>query len=555
MAYKIFDFPLMNPLKPIYQGIKTPSDLSGFVYNTFNPSYNYKPFDSDFYKNLYRPYETKLNYLQKYQKNNVLMIQWTSSDDTLADYSARFLRSDGTVYDLKTITIVKSATAYAGETLYYIYVPLYDMPEGVYFLQMLYTSAAIYYPVIFEPIDIKEVHPNTVNIELYNSYNDQNMIYEYFWYKPQIRVKGCLYLKPLAKIDSYEDQYYNTELVRGTPFREYELVIDDIPDWFADKLNRNTICDGMRIDGVELTRQEGSVLEQRPTATNPLSSYSLKLRERVCATNLEVWVGAIELGALPTTDEFFIEVLTIQAASEVIRKGFTGKRNFIDYLNAEKSYKAGFNGFWSESVNGKLVFTPDNDYAITGTWSITSANILQYSLTLNFYNSYSYAITITPPVGTIYYATSFGTNRTVYAAPLAISGSSSAKFDSRFTIYFSDAAQIVNTATSGVIRSVEGNLPPSLTNLSLTNMSIERIKKNIFSFTTILAAINLSSNKIDSYEINNVINFIYDVRTKLTGGCVVTLSGQSPAAPPVRSEGMNFIISKIKALITTLTFD
>jgi hypothetical protein len=457
MAYKVFDFSLMNPLKPVYQSVKTPSDISGFFYNSFRPDENSKAFDSDFYKNLFRQYEDKRNYLQKYQQSNSLFIQWLSSDDTTTPYSARILRADGTVYELKTITVVKSSTEYAGEALYYIVVHLHDLPEGTYFLQLIYTTASIYYPVIFEPINIKQVHKKTVNITFSNSYNDQGLIYEYSWYKPQIRVEGTLYLKPAAKIDSYEDQVYNTEIVRGTPYREYELVLDEIPDWLADKINRNTICDGLEIDSIALQRPDGGGMDIRPIANSPFSSYTIKLRERVCATNVEVWVAALDLGAMPQTDGFFIETMSIQGSSEVIRKGFAGKRNFLDYLNAEQSYIKGFNGYWSESVNNKLIFTPDNDYAITGAWQLTAANTLLYSLSLNFYNAYSIAITITPPGGTIYYATSYGTNRTVYAAPVALSAASSQKFDSKVTIYFSDAAQIVNTATSGVIKSIQGN--------------------------------------------------------------------------------------------------
>ena len=420
---------------------------------------------------------------------------------------------------------------------------------------MLYTSASLYYPAIFEPIDIKQIHPKTVNIQVYNSYKDQSMIYEEAWYKPEIRVNGYLQIKPAAIIDSYEDQYYNTEVVRGTPYREYELILEDIPVWIADKVNRATICDGLLIDGVALSRPDNSQMEPSPKANNPLSSYTIKFRERECATSMSIYVAAVNVGDMPQTDNFFIEVLVVGGQSKLVRRGFTGKRNFLDFLNATYTHKAGYNGFWSESVNGRLFFTPDVDYTLSGTWELTAANVLSYGLTFNFYNGYTFAVTITPPAGTQYYATSYGVNRTVYAGAVALSVSSSQKFDSKCTVYFSDAVSIVNTTTSGICKSIQGNLPPSITTFNLQNTAIERIVNNIFTYTTVLAVINLTVNKIPSSEINNILNFIYDVRRKLSPSCVASLNGQVPSAPPIRSDGMNLIISLIRTFITTLTTD
>ena len=85
--------------------------------------------------------------------------------------------------------------------------------------------------------------------------------------------------------------------------------------------------------------------------------------------------------------------------------------------------------------------------------------------------------------------------------------------------------------------------------------AIEYMYNNIFTYTTVLAVINLSGNKISSYEINNIVNYLYDVRRILSASCVATLSGQTPSAPPIRTEGVGFIISNIKAAITTLTTD
>ena len=150
MAFKLFDFTLSNPLRPIMQGEKLVSDTSAFLYYTNKPNYNTKLFDYTFYRRWLRSYEDKKCYIQPYQKSDTLFIQWLSSDTTLAHFAARYLRKDGTWYDSKTITVVKHGTTYAGETLYYIIDPLYDLPEGVYFLQIYCSYSSLIYPVLFE---------------------------------------------------------------------------------------------------------------------------------------------------------------------------------------------------------------------------------------------------------------------------------------------------------------------------------------------------------------------------------------------------------------------
>lgn len=279
MSAKIFILPLTNPLKPIWQTDLLSSNNSATTLTAFDPSFNFRTTDQDFFYRTLKYYEDKNGYCQPYQQSDTIRIQWLSEYSTLAQYQyARLLDQYGNVYTLKTVTVVKESGTYTSEidgvllsslTLYTVTIKLYDVAEGKYFLQLDHYDGITHKYVIHEPIDVKQIHENTVRIDYYNSYNDQSTIYPNLAYIPQLRVHGCFTeMDNQSKFSVYEDQPLDMEMVSGIAYRLYTLTLGQmatmgIPEWYSDKLERALLCDNLYIDGIQYTRDEGAKLEAK----------------------------------------------------------------------------------------------------------------------------------------------------------------------------------------------------------------------------------------------------------------------------------------------------
>ena len=559
----IFEIPLLNPLRAIWQSDKLNSDAGTVLYQAFNPSYNYRNIDSDWYYRTLKEYEQKQPYVQPFQQSDTIRVQWIGSNTSAHYDHIKLLDSNGSDTG---VSISLGSMVVGSNTLYTITLPLWNINEGKYFLSVYHHPASndrTY--IIFEPFYVKQVHIKTVRIDYYNSFNDQSVIYPTSAYIPQLRVHGCITdVTNDSKFNVYEDQPMNLEMVSGIPYRTFELTLGGskgIPQWYADIIERALLTDTLTIDGIAYTRAEGAKLEAKKEAGKPLNMYTIKLRERYNTATLDiVQKKSYIVGAMPQTDYFWIETMTINGLGYTIRKMFKGKRNFLDYLNA--TYLLTY-GYWAEDYNNKLVFVLNSVTTTISTTELTTANTLAYGVRFRCVGTGDFEIDVSAPASSNFYAVAYsdGTasvNKTALATtPSATTiGASFAINKTRdIFIFTSNAKTYADISTNVTISEIDGDLPIGCTNFYFpSSLNINTIG-SLFKYMTSLREFDLRYQKLSSSMIDSIIMNLYDARTRLHSTCSILLNGQTPSAPPSNTQGINLFKTTIKSLITTLTTD
>ena len=559
----IFEIPLLNPLRAIWQSDKLNSDAGTVLYQAFNPSYNYRNIDSDWYYRTLKEYEQKQPYVQPFQQSDTIRVQWIGSNTSGHYDHIKLLDSNGSDTG---VSISVGSSVVGSNTLYTITLPLWNINEGKYFLSVYHLPASndrTY--IIFEPFYVKQVHIKTVRIDYYNSFNDQSVIYPTSAYIPQIRVHGCITdVTNDSKFNVYEDQPMNLEMVSGIPYRTFELTLGGskgIPQWYADIIERALLTDTLTIDGIAYTRAEGAKLEAKKEAGKPLNMYTIKLRERYNTATLDiVQKKSYIVGAMPQTDYFWIETMTINGLGYQIRKMFKGKRNFLDYLNA--TYLLTY-GYWAEDYNNKLVFVLNSVTTTISTTELTTANTLAYGVRFRCVGTGDFEIDVSAPASSNFYAVAYsdGTasvNKTALATtPSATTISASFAINkTRDAFIFTSNAKTYDGSPSNVtISEIDGDLPIGCTNFYFPNSLNINTIGSLFKYMTSLREFDLRYQKLSSSMIDSIIMNLYDARTRLHSTCSILLNGQTPSAPPSNTQGINLFKTTIKSLITTLTTD
>ena len=560
----IFEIPLLNPLRAIWQSDKLNSDAGTVLYQAFNPSYNYRNIDSDWYYRTLKEYEQKQPYVQPFQQSDTIRVQWIGSDNNSGYYNhIKLLDSNGSDTG---VSISVGSMVVGSNTLYTITLPLWNINEGKYFLSVYHLPASndrTY--IIFEPFHVKQVHIKTVRIDYYNSFNDQSVIYPTSAYIPQIRVHGCITdVTNDSKFNVYEDQPMNLEMVSGIPYRTFELTLGGskgIPQWYADIIERALLTDTLMIDGIAYTRAEGAKLEAKKEAGKPLNMYTIKLRERYNTATLDiVQKKSYIVGAMPQTDYFWIETMTINTASVNVRSMFKGKRNFLDYLNATHLLTY---GYWAEDYNNKLVFVLNSVTTTISTTTLTTDNTLAYGVRFRCVGIGNFTIDLSAPASSNFYAIAYSDgSASVPKTALAVY-TSSTTINKNFAInntkdvfVFGSNIRTYDTSSSTIrITEVDGDLAIGCTDLSMSSIIGTNTIGNLFKYMTSLRYVGLDDLSLSSSMIDSIIMNLYDARTRLHSSCQIYLNGQTPSAPPSNTQGINLFKTTIKSLITTLTTD
>jgi hypothetical protein len=558
----IFEIPKINPLRAIWQTDKIPQDAATGYYGGIHPSYNQKNFDADFFLTSLRFYEDKRNYIQPYQQSDKIIFQWLSEYTTTGHFAARLLMSNGDTFIDKTVSISQISGTYDGLKAYRVAISLYDVPEGVYFLQVEYNGGgSTRYYVISEPFDVKQVYANTVQIAYVNSYNDFSYIFE-ATVIPQLRLHGIITdVNTESKFKVYEDQPLNTEMVSGIQYRSYTLALTGVPEWMAEKVDRLLLCDSVKVDGLALTRAEGAKLEVKKNDRIAIADYQVKLRDRYNLDSLSINTSII-VGDIPTTSNFWVELMVLHGVSTNIRLGFNGARNFLDYLNSSQLTTF---GFWSMREDYKLLFTYYTGQTSGGAITLLAANILQYSLQMQCQKNGAgdtLELDITRVVGSITYAVVRNgglatTNKTSTATPINISAVYTDSQVHECTIYFDDSSceTITDSSSTCLYRRIGGDLPPTLTTYDITSTTCElNTVGNIFKYVTALERIDFTGLNIPTFGINKLIMDLYENIGGLDASCEIALQ-QTPPAPPTNDPALSAMKAQIAAAITTLTTD
>lgn len=537
----IFEIPLVCPLKPLIQSDKLPSAGASDILTAPNPSFNTIDWDADFMSRTFRTFENKRKYFQPFQQSDVITVCWLGSVSTLASYQyARLLDEVGNVFTLKTVTVATDATSYGGMYLYWVNIDLWDVPEGKYYLQLRCLTASGYGMIIFEPFHVKQTHFNTVAIDYYNSRNTQGIIYPTSGFsKMRIRVKGAVQkFEPKAKMYGYENQTMNYEVLSGLQYREYTALFRDVPQWMADKINRIQLMNHVSYDGKELARPQDGDLKSSGN-DSPVNDYTIMLREQTATDTIDLDVTKIiQVGVLPQTRAFWVERIIIDGVTVNIRRGFMGKRNFLDYLNANKTTGVTSGATWAEDAKGNLI-----TIGTVTVCTLEAAYVLNYGFNMKC-DKGNLSINIKKGAigGTVYYAVEYGdggstTNRTAYVGTQAITRTYTTDGSKDCWVYTNDCAWIEDNGSTCRIYAIGGDLPPTMgvvTFSTATYTKISTITNNMFEFVTAntFGYFNLANQNLDQYTKDNFIRWAYEQRTKFTALCEIYLNTQSPSTTP-----------------------
>lgn len=183
-------------------------------------------------------------YLQKFQRNDKLRLQWISDAPLL---NLKILNEDGLQVDeIEWQPSLLTLIGFPEATIYEIDFPFSSLQEGVYIFQQDEWEA--------EAIELKDEHENTILIEYSASENDYDVVFDtdiVF----QFRVEGGIgNYAPKNQREVYVNQIYNPAQLRSVAHRQFTLYIgfqSGVPEWVLDKANIITQCDEVFYDGVQ----------------------------------------------------------------------------------------------------------------------------------------------------------------------------------------------------------------------------------------------------------------------------------------------------------------
>lgn len=560
----LIEIPLISPLRPILQTGKVAADSGTVKYYAYNPSYNTISFDNGGYIERLQDYEDKNGYLQPFQQGDTIRLMFYSTDTTTANFTLQLLDKYGRLVS-KTITITQETGTYNGFKLYTATIYLTDiLIEGIYFFRLRYNHGSTTYSyILFEPVEIKQLHRNTMRIEYYNSYNDQDIVYPSSSFIFQLRVKAAITeVSTESKFNVYDDQPMNLQMIAGIPYRIYEFTFGygkGIPDWMIDKLERITLCDLLKIDGVNYTRNEGAKFEAKKSIGNPLSQYTLKCRERDNNSSKGYTLNIKKMSVLPSTEYFYVTNITIQGTTYTIGTYFQGKKNFIDYLNARL---CPFEGYFAEDVNGYLIFINESATAFSGSW--TFSNYYQYGLRFKIDGAGDVDFEMTGNNLQTYMivwgdgsANTSGTFSGVGTA-VPINKTYTGNTTKYLYIFFTNIVSLYDITTNAPISELRGHFGTQFTTLTWdggSNVYLRNVANNIFKYCLAITDISFVGASLSTSSINSLIMFIYDAIDAFNSSATINLSGQTTDAPPSATEGIAGMISTIKSNISALYTD
>jgi hypothetical protein len=268
--------PLLNPVKFI--------DMDPELI----PQFLSRHMDDYFYLETIKPWQTRRNYIQSWQKTDTVSIQIQSTYDpvriSLVDIDERvyfFTNFTKVLYDFDDPTLF----------LYEVEVPLASFGEGLYFWKIEAGddgTGNYEITLISEPQHIAELQKDTLLLAYQHPdyYND--VVPSGFF--PFIRIRATLRLKSLSSKDSFfEDQVLDMTMLQSKPFRLWQLLIggaSGIPDYLADLLNRVFGCKTLLIDGKPYTKSDGAKMEESAQPNYPMRGWSIDLREAENITSL-----------------------------------------------------------------------------------------------------------------------------------------------------------------------------------------------------------------------------------------------------------------------------
>lgn len=561
---KLFDFSQLNPIKLYFQSDVFHSQNENLAVH--NPNYNHRHMDNDFFARNLKSWQNKVKYYQPFQNGDSINLMWLGVSTN--NYTAYLVDCNGN--EVAQFAPISPASL-GSDKIYLLNIPLWNINEGIYFVQLKYANSSTLKNtyMISEPIDVKQFHENTLQFNYKNSFNDQHVIWSYDSFEMIFRVHASFTeMNPQNKSVVYENEPLNPTLVSAIPYREWVLNIGytgmQVPEWLIDKLERIFSCDTLQIDGKYFTRKENSQFSPKRIEGHPLSNFEIIVRENENRNDTEINDATfITLGLVPTTDIFYIKGFYSSTTSTYIatlfETYFKGQTSFVNYLNQIylPSIHIYDDSFFAIDENNKLVLSSSNATLINSFTSLQVQlnGILPYCIhveSLKSSGSTSIDIDLTN-TGTAYYAiVANDTSQINYSSyPGALSQTINYTPNKvHRTYFFFSAAEVIILLSNQSIYSIAGNLPNNCKKLDVSNNIINTIKNNLFlTCTGVMSTINFYQNKLSYNEVDKLLLYLYEAylnnSLKISGSNYFNSDNQSPLAPPSSNIGISTFISTL----------
>ncbi|HEY5587555.1 MAG TPA: hypothetical protein VIK86_01215 [Candidatus Paceibacterota bacterium] len=218
-------------------------------------------------------HEVKAEYVQKYQNDDYLNLQFkaigitmTAADDTI---TARLI--DVNLTTIKSFTVIKKLSFVV--SVYDTYEILDDfgtVPEGAYWLELNFIKPTKTVTFYSEPIYVKTIHEGTMLIKYFNDENAFDVIFDDNYsalINFYLRIEGGFNsdgYTPGAKDTIYTNQKFDKNQLSSVPYCTKKLTFGNsfgLPEWIIDKANRALSCNNFFKDGTQFTKFDGAKLE------------------------------------------------------------------------------------------------------------------------------------------------------------------------------------------------------------------------------------------------------------------------------------------------------
>jgi hypothetical protein len=244
------------------------------------PQYLTKHFDDYWFKEQLQPYETVVDFKQKYQTNDTIYLQFEAN---FAAIQMQVIDCEQNVLLTQSATQVRENKYLPGYYVYELTLSLATFPEGTIYLKPNLGLGSKF--MISEPIEIAETWPNTILFQYSNSKYHGDVIFEtgiVFGFRCEAVIEEY---EPGAERTSYRDQKLNPTTLKVRPFDSFTLVAGHrtgIPAWVAKKMNWIWSCDNVLLDGKSFAvLDDGKLEDEEIHKQYPLKHWALKIQEGV----------------------------------------------------------------------------------------------------------------------------------------------------------------------------------------------------------------------------------------------------------------------------------
>ena len=244
------------------------------------PQYNTKHFDDYWFKEQRQPYETDIDYKQRYQTNDTIYMQFESN---FASIQMEVIDCEQTVLLTQAATQVRANKYLPGYYVYEITSSLAPFSAGTIWLKLNLGIGSKF--MISEPIELAENWPNTILFQYNNSKYHGDVIFEtgiVFGFRCEAVIEDY---EPGSERTSYRDQKLNPTTLKVRPFDSFTVVAGHrtgIPNWVAKKMNWIWSCDNVLLDGENFAvLDEGKLEDEVIHKQYPLKHWALKIQEGI----------------------------------------------------------------------------------------------------------------------------------------------------------------------------------------------------------------------------------------------------------------------------------